>query len=248
MSEEEKSLNDIKQLKSLLEAEKQEFLNVMSHELRTPMTGVKGYLSMILEGDAGEIPPKAREYLAQAYVANDHLIRIVERMLKITRIQEKKFKFNIGKVDLQETVGQVMRDCKIRAEEKNIELIFQKPDEQLFVSGDSDRTREVLLTLVVNAIKFTHSSGKITVTLRKTPEWIITEVADSGAGIRKEDQARIFQLFSKVNLTLTGQQRGTGLGLYLARHLAEAQGGQLWLEHSEEGKGSTFSFALKEWE
>src|SRR4030042_3571515 len=90
----------IQKLKHLLEAQRQEFLAVMSHELRTPMTGVKGYLSMILEGDAGPISDDAKEYVAQAYVANDRLIRLVEHMMKVARIQEGKIKLNLDKVNI----------------------------------------------------------------------------------------------------------------------------------------------------
>jgi signal transduction histidine kinase len=247
MPTEDEKLLEVKQLKSLLEAEKQEFLSVMSHELRTPMTGVKGYLSMILEGDAGEIPPRAREYLAQAYVANDRLIRLVDKMLKIARIQDQNFQFNLGKVDLNTQVQQVVNDCKVRAQEKKIELTYE-PSGQYFVYGDPDRSREVLLTMVINAIKFTNPSGRIKLTHRRTPNWIITDVTDTGIGIKKEDQERLFELFSKANLTLANQEHGTGAGLFLARHLAEGQEGRLWLEHSEMGVGSTFSFALKEYE
>src|SRR3990167_6664357 len=91
---------DIDKLKELLNAEKQEFLSVMSHELRTPMTGVKGYLSMILEGDAGEISDDVKEFVAAAYVANDRLIRLVEHMMKVAKVQEGKIKLKIGKVNI----------------------------------------------------------------------------------------------------------------------------------------------------
>ncbi len=238
-----KSLEEIQQLKHLLEAEKQEFLSVMSHELRTPMTGVKGYLSMILEGDAGDVPEKVKEYVALAYVANDRLIRLVERMLKIAELQENKFKFKIGKVDLDREALQVVKDCQVRAEIKKIRLKYIASREY-FVRSDPDRTREIILTLVNNAIKFTRDGGKVTVSLREANHWIITDVEDTGIGVRKEDYERLFELFSKGNLTLTGQERGTGVGLYLSRKLAEAQNGRLWMEKSEVGKGSTFSLAL----
>jgi signal transduction histidine kinase len=245
MTEANQSLEEIKRLKIMLEAEKQEFLSVMSHELRTPMTEVKGYLSMVLEGDSGSIPAKAKEYLAQAYVANDRLIRLVSRMLKIAKIQEKEFEFKLSKVDFAAQADQVVKDCDIRAKDKNISLQFVPAKEKLLVRGDPDRVREVLLTLTLNAIKFTHEKGQITVSLRQTPSWIVADVQDSGIGIQKEDQERIFQLFSKGNLTLTGQERGTGIGLYLSKRLAEAQGGKVWLENSAVGQGSTFSFALR---
>jgi len=238
-----KSLEEIQQLKHLLEAEKQEFLSVMSHELRTPMTGVKGYLSMILDGDAGEVPEHIKEYVAQAYVANDRLIRLVERMLKIAEIQEDKFQFKIDKVNLAREANQVVKDCQVRAAEKRISLRYL-PSREYFVKSDPDRTREIILTLVNNAVKFTPEGGKIWVSHREANHWIITDVKDTGIGIRREDQERLFELFSKGNLTLTGQERGTGIGLYLARRLAEAQSGRLWIDRSEVGKGSTFSLAL----
>lgn len=238
-----KTLEEIEQLKHLLEAEKQEFLSVMSHELRTPMTGVKGYLSMILDGDAGEVPERVKEYIAQAYVANDRLIRLVERMIKIAEIQEDKFKFKIGKVNLAREANQVVKDCQVRADDKKVSLRYV-PSREYFVKSDPDRTREVILTLVNNAIKFTNVGGKIWVSHREADHWVITDVKDTGIGIRREDQERLFELFSKGNLTLTGQERGTGIGLYLARRLAEAQNGRLWLDRSEVGKGSTFSLAL----
>lgn len=244
MEEEKKqTLEEVQRLKQLLEAEKQEFLSVMSHELRTPMTGVKGYLSMVLDGDAGEVPERVRDYIAQAYVANDRLIRLVERMVKIADIQEDKFKFNIGKVDLSREANQVVKDCLVRAQDKRINLRYF-PSGQFLVKSDPDRTREILLTLVVNAIKFTPEGGKIWVSHREANHWVITDVRDTGIGIKREDQERLFELFSKGNLTLTGQERGTGIGLYLGRKLAEAQNGRLWIERSEPGRGSIFSLAL----
>lgn len=232
------------QLKNLLESQKQEFLSVMSHELRTPMTGVKGYLSMILEGDAGELSPEVREYVAQAYVANDRLIRLVEHMMKVARLQEGKIKLKIGKVNLSREAKVIVADFQFPAKEKNQKLSYVPSKEELFVKADPDRAREVLMNLVSNAVKFTPEKGQITVRHRLDKSWIITDIKDTGVGIRREDQDRLFEIFSKGNLTLTGQERGTGVGLYLARRLAEAQGGRLWLENSEEGKGSTFSFAL----
>jgi len=241
-----KTLEEIRQLKHLLEAEKQEFLSVMSHELRTPMTGVKGYLSMILDGDAGEVPESVKDYVAQAYVANDRLIRLVEKMIKIAEIQEDKFKFNLSKINLAREANQVVKDCQVRANDKKVSLRYV-PSREFFVKSDPDRTREIILTLVNNAIKFTHEGGKIWVSHREANHWVITDVRDTGIGIRREDQERLFELFSKGNLTLTGQERGTGIGLYLARRLAEAQNGRLWLDRSELGKGSTFSLALPKW-
>jgi len=241
----------VEKLKHLLEAQRQEFLSVMSHELRTPMTGVKGYLSMILEGDAGPISEDVKEYVAAAYVANDRLIRLVEHMMKVARIQEGKIKLNLGKVNICREAKMIVSDFQIPAKEKQLTLEYHPATGDLFVKADPDHAREILMNLVSNAVKFTGEGGQIKVSHRQqknAPNWIITDIADTGIGIKRENQDRLFEIFSKANLTLTGQEKGTGLGLYLARRLAEAQGGMLWLEHSEPGKGSTFSFALPKYE
>ncbi len=234
----------LEQIKKLLEAQKREFLSVMSHELRTPMTAVKGYLSMLIEGDAGPVREEAKDMVLQAYIANDKMIRLVENMLKTAKIEENRFIFNIGKVDLDEHSTLIINDFQIPAKEKSIELNYEKSGENLFVKGDPDRVREVLVNLVSNAIKFSKNNGKVTLSHRAEGDWIITDVEDNGIGISPEFKDKIFEIFSKVNLTLTGQEKGTGLGLYLSRRLAEAQGGKVWLERSELGKGSIFSFAM----
>ena len=238
---------DIENLKNLLNAEKQEFLSVMSHELRTPMTGVKGYLSMILEGDAGPLSEDVKEFVAAAYVANDRLIRLVEHMMKVARVQEGKIKLKIGKVNISREAKMISSDFQIPAKEKKITLTYKPAETDLLVRADPGRAREVLMNLVSNAVKFTPANGQIEVRHRQQNSWVITDIKDTGIGIKREDQDRLFEIFTKANLSLTGQEKGTGLGLYLAKRLAEAQGGKLWLEESEPDKGSVFSFALPRW-
>jgi signal transduction histidine kinase len=228
------------QLKDLLEAEKQEFLAVMSHELRTPMTGVKGYLSMILDGDAGEISSDIREYIAAAYVANDRLIRLVDRMMKTVAVNEGKIKLNIKKVNLNENLELLSHDFTYPAKEKKLALTYQKPKEIIYVLADPDKMREVIMNLISNALKFTEK-GEIVISCRTSNHSAVIDVKDTGVGIKKENQGKLFGIFTKENLALAGQEKGTGLGLFLAKRLAEAQNGQVWLEESEEGKGSTFS-------
>lgn len=235
---------DVEQLKNLLESQKQEFLSVMSHELRTPMTGVKGYLSMVLEGDAGPISPEVREFVAQAYVANDRLIRLVEHMMKVAKIQEGKIGLNIGKVDLKKEITLIVSDFQIPAKDKKQTLTYEKPDGDILIKGDPDRVREIIMNLVSNAIKFTPEGGNIVISQKTDNDSVTTIVTDNGIGIPKKFQAKLFEVFSKANLTLTGQEKGTGVGLYLAGRLAEAQNGKVWLESSEPGKGSVFCFSI----
>ncbi|AKM82333.1 TPA: sensor histidine kinase [Candidatus Berkelbacteria bacterium] len=233
------------QLKELLESEKQEFLAVMSHELRTPMTGVKGYLSMVLDGDAGPISDDVKEYVSEAYVANDRLIRLVDHMMKVVAIQEGNLRFDIKKVDLVQTVEMLTHDFAEPAKEKNLTIVYEKPDHQIFVSADPDRLRELLMNLISNAIKFTQE-GSITISHRNINHHLeVVDIKDTGIGIDRQQQSRIFEIFSKANLSLSGQEKGTGLGLFLANKFAEAQDGKIWLDSSEVGVGSTFSAAFE---
>lgn len=232
------------QLKDLLEAEKEEFLSVMSHELRTPMTGTKGYLSMILSGDVGEVPPEIKEYAAQAYIANEKLIKLVDQMFKAAQLQEGKFRLKIGKVNLTEQIKILITDFAIPAQEKNLTLKHRLAKKEIDVRADPDRLREILMNLLSNAVKFTAAGGKVTVSEHIEGDWAVVKVQDTGCGIKREDQQRLFEIFAKGNLTLTGQEKGTGLGLYVARRLAEAQGGKVWLDESAPNKGSVFAAAF----
>lgn len=235
----------LRQLRELLEAEKEEFLAVASHELRTPMTGVKGYLSMILGGDAGDVPPKIKEYTAQAYVSNEKLIKLVDQMLKVARLQEGRTHLNIERVDLDEQIKLLISDFAIPAQEKSIKIDYRPIGEKVKILADADKTREILMNLISNAIKFNNPGGSIIISSDIKDEWIIIKVKDTGIGVKREDQQRIFGIFSKANLSLTGQEKGTGLGLYVACRLAEAQGGRIWLDASEPDQGSTFVVAFK---
>lgn len=236
---------DNQQLKEMLDAEKQEFLAVMSHELRTPMTGVKGYLSMVLDGDAGPISDEIKDYLSEAYLANDRLIRLVDNLMKVVNVQEGRISLNIQKVDLVKNIQLIVNDSQERAKSKNLSLVYNKPDEEIFVMADADKLREVILHLVTNAIKFTNS-GEININHRFINDHLaVVDVMDTGVGIKQEHQSRIFEIFSKANLGLASQEKGTGVGLFLACKLAEAQDGKVWLEKSKEGEGSTFSAAFQ---
>ena len=239
-----------KQHSVILEAEKQEFLAVLSHELRSPLTAVKGYLSMVLDGDEGKIGPEIRKSISAAFVANERSIKLIESMIKVVQIQEEQLKFTFQKVDLVQTIQILVHDFEVPAKEKNIQIIYQLPPMPVLVTADPDRTREVLSNILSNAVKFTRK-GTVTIDHRSIPEsegmLEVVDIADTGVGIAKENQSRIFNIFTKENLSLANQEKGTGLGLFTASKIAEAQGGRVWLEKSEPGLGSTFSVAFKEY-
>ena len=228
------------EMKNLLTAEKREFLAVMSHELRTPMTEVKGYLSLILDGDSGEVSPEVKKSVVDAYIANDHLIKLVDNILKVAAAQENVVSLNIQKVNLIETLAVITNSFQVAANDKKLTLVYERPRNDIWVLADPDRLGEIFQNIISNAIKFTEK-GAVTIKNRGAGELVVTDVIDTGLGIKPEDQGKIFDLFSKTNLELSDQQKGTGVGLYLSKKLAEAQNGKIWLESSEVGRGSTFS-------
>lgn len=226
-----------------MSALKDEFVSVASHELRAPMTTIKGYLSMVLEGDTGKVDPKTKEFLDNAYEGNERMIRLVNNMLNVSRIESGRLVINLTDVRLEDSIAAVITDFKIEADQKGLKLVFRKPAKPLPpVRVDPDRIKEVIGNLVGNAVKFTEK-GSVTVTCRLAKGQVVTEVADTGPGISSENQAKLFQKFSQVGDQGAVMQKGSGLGLYICKNLVEDFGGKIWLE-SAAGKGTSFFFSL----
>lgn len=221
---------------------KDEFVSLASHELRTPMTAIKGSISTILEGYAGEISNESREFLTSAYNENDRLIRLVNNLLNISRIEAGRFIFNVQKVNIDGAISEVVKNLQMAAKEKSFFLKYERLTDLPPVIADEDKVKEVLINLIGNAIKFTHEGG-ITIRAKREGEFVITSIADTGHGISKEDQEILFQKFSRVQKEYSKQAGGTGLGLYICKQIVEGHKGKIWLE-SEVGKGSTFYFSL----
>jgi len=221
---------------------KDEFVYLASHELRTPLTAIGGSLSTISDGYAGKINKKAKEFIEGAYNENQRLIRLVNNLLNISRIEGGRLKFEIKKFDLSSIVQGIIESLKSQAEEKKIELVFNT-EKELILNTDEDKIREILVNLIGNAIKFT-DEGRVAVTVWKQSKIIIVSVEDTGRGILPEDQPKLFRKFERLDHAKTGKRKGgTGLGLYICRNLIDGIGGEIWIE-SQHGKGSTFFFAL----
>jgi signal transduction histidine kinase len=221
---------------------KDEFVSLASHELRTPMTAIRGSLSTILEGYAGEVPPSIREFLTAAYNENDRLIRLVNNLLNISRIEAGKLTFVIEPLSMDNVVMEVVGNLESAAKEKNLYLRYERRGDVPLAAGDADKVKEVLINLVGNAIKYTHKGG-ITLTTEYRDDKIVTSVTDTGSGIAKEDQSLLFKKFSQIQGSYAKQSGGTGLGLYICKQIIEGLHGEIWLD-STIGSGSTFHFSL----
>ena len=234
----EKLKNANKRLEEL-DRLKDEFISMAAHELRTPMTAVKGYISMILEGDAGDVPKKARGFLGDASAVTDRLVRLVNNMLNVSRIEAGRLVYQMETVELAKVAQEVFYSFRFEAERKGIDLSIDIPDGiKDEVYADPQRIREVIGNLVSNAVKFTER-GSVAINLSNSRhDYIRLEVVDTGPGITKEEQKRLFKKFYRAEST-AGKTIGTGLGLYITRLFVEKFNGKIGLD-SEFGKGSTF--------
>lgn len=226
-----------------LDQQKNEFISMAAHELRAPMTAIKGYISMILEGDTGDIPEKARGFLADATSINDRMVRLVNNMLNVSRIEEGRMSFQFDNDELSRVIRTVYSQFLPEAQRKNLDYKLEIPNQlKDKVYADVDKLHEIAGNLISNAIKYTEK-GYVCVRLSQpTPTVIRFEVEDSGPGISPEEQVKLFQKFYRVESNV-GKTTGTGLGLYISRLMIEKFKGKIGLI-SETGKGSTFWFEL----
>ncbi|MFC1711705.1 sensor histidine kinase [Patescibacteria group bacterium] len=221
---------------------KDEFVSLTSHELRTPLTAVAGSLSTILEGYAGKINTQVKEFVEGALNESNRLIRLVNNLLNISRIEAGRLKFEINTFNLSDTVKEVVEGLKAQAKEKNLKLVFGGKD-KLTVKADQDKIREIIINLLGNAIKFTDKGG-VAISFWKHTDMAVLSIEDTGRGVEIKDQAKLFKKFERVDGADGAKKKGgTGLGLYICKNLLQGMGGEIWLK-SIHGKGSTFYFIL----
>ncbi len=231
-----------------LDVLKDEFVSVASHELRTPMTAIKSYLWMALAGKGGELNQKQKYYLDRAYNSTDRLIKLVNDMLNVSRIESGRVSLNVEKIDMIELVTDVIAEVTPRADELGVTIKVDPPSHALPpVLADSDKIKEVLINLIGNSMKFTPSGGIITIYFDTKDDTVITHVKDTGKGVEKTDIPKLFQKFGLIRGSYTTNQvsQGTGLGLYICKSIIALHRGEIWGESEGRDKGAEFSFSLK---
>jgi len=222
---------------------KTEFLSIASHQLRTPLSIIKGYLSMILEGSYGNLPEKVKKPMENVFVSNERLIRLVNDILNVTKIETGEMEMNLEKTDLREIIKEVISELSLKAKEKNLYLEFEEPKEFPKILLDSEKIRQVILNLVDNAIRYTQKGG-VTVKLQIANGRLQIVVSDTGEGLTKEEKEKLFERFSRGTAGTKFWTEGAGLGLYVARRFVEMHNGKIWAESEGKGKGSTFYVEL----
>ncbi|MFA6322976.1 MAG: ATP-binding protein [Candidatus Buchananbacteria bacterium] len=231
------------ELKQLDEA-KSEFISIASHQLRTPLTIIKGYISMMQEGSFGKLSPVIDANLSKVYQANERLIKLVENLLDISRIESGRQDFKMTKIHLEEMAQVVVDNLKGNAKEKKLKLIFHKPTHATpEVMADEGKIHEVMMNFVDNSIKYT-KEGKVEVFVTLENGLVTFCVKDTGMGIKPEVMTVLFQKFSRGEGSFRAHTEGLGLGLYVARMMIDAHKGKIWAESDGENKGSKFCFSL----
>lgn len=231
----------------ILDQLKDEFVSVASHELRTPMTAIKSYLWMALEGRGGPITEKQKFYLDRAYKSVDRLIRLVNDMLNVSRIDSGRITIELTAIDLPVMIQEVFDEVMPRAQELSLALKMTPTVAPLpKVLADNDKIKEVLFNLIGNALKFTPKGGSINVSFVQKGEFIETTVSDTGTGILPEDISKLFQKFSMVDGSFSSDHsiQGTGLGLYISKSIIELHKGKIWVTSEGRDKGTQFIFSL----
>jgi PAS domain S-box-containing protein len=222
---------------------KSEFVSMVSHELRTPLTSIKGYVDMVLDGEAGNINEEQTSYLEVAKNNTDRLIDLVNELLDISRIEAGRIELKLRALPIQDIVRSVAVSLRTQMEESNIELKLDMPQKPVMVFADAGRLTEILTNLLINANHYSTGGASIAVSMHVIDGQARIDVTDTGIGIAPEDVDKIFNKFYRVDNSITRQVGGTGLGLAVTKSLVELHGGQIWVS-SGLGEGSTFSFTI----
>ena len=220
---------------------KREFIDIVTHELNTPIAMISGYLSMILEFPEEEVKPGVMNLAKRSFEATRRISRVVQGLITSSE--------SIGKeksqtIQIEDLIEKSIEDFSQIAKDHGIELVYDLPKmlPLPLIAAKPLSTKIIISNLVDNALKFT-KKGRITIDTEVKDQEMFVKVSDTGVGISKENQSKIFDKFFQVDSSRTRAAGGMGIGLYLVKNMVEKQGGKIWVE-SEIGKGTSFYFTL----
>jgi signal transduction histidine kinase/DNA-binding response OmpR family regulator len=223
--------------------QKSEFLANMSHELRTPLNAINGFSELLLITPEAEIGEETRRHYAQTiHDSGEHLLQLINDILDLAKVEAGKMELRPVSLDAAVVVERVLATLRPLAEKKRI-MLASDGRGPIVMTADESKLKQILYNLISNAIKFTPEGGAVVVSVAARPDGIRLTVSDTGIGIAKEHQERIFEEFQQVDTGASRRYEGTGLGLALTRRLVELHGGAIWVE-SEPGHGSQFHVRL----
>ncbi|MBP2029111.1 signal transduction histidine kinase [Methanohalophilus levihalophilus] len=230
------------QLQSL-DRMKDEFLSNVSHELKTPLVSIMGYAEVMDDGSLGEINEAQKNALDTIERNSDRLRRLIDSLLYISMAQSGQVKYIFGPVKIDAVIDNVVQDLSIQAHNKGLSLEQDVAEDISLIDGDQNKLTDMLSNLVDNAIKFTPTGGSITVEAREDVDYVHISVIDTGIGIPRELMPLLFQKFYQIDSSTTRRYGGTGLGLCIAKEIAQAHHGHIWIE-SGKNQGTTVHIKL----
>jgi signal transduction histidine kinase len=226
---------------------KSQFLAVMSHELRTPLNAIAGHVQLLEMGVYGPVAEAQRDALERVGRSQRHLLRLVDDVLNLARVESGHVEYEIEDVTVHDVVRELYPIIESQLAAKQLSYEVALPSEPLVVRADREKLGQVLLNLLSNAVKFTPAGGRVIVsaaTRSEVPGVLFVRVADTGVGIPRSKQEAVFEPFVQVHLGPTRPADGAGLGLAISRDLARGMGGDLRVR-SVEGEGSVFTLTIQ---
>jgi len=221
---------------------KSEFISVASHQLRTPISIIRGYLSLIKDGEYGKISPKLAGVLREMNEMNSRMVSLINNLLNLTRMEHRRITYTCESVDVVNIVEETIDGFKL-ASAKKLKLKLEKTrkiNPRCFVDGE--KIREVLGNVIDNAIKYSNDGGIVVKIEETNNEELKISVTDSGVGMSADDASHVFEKYYRSKST--EKQSGTGLGLYICEQFITAIGGRIWVDRTELGVGTTFAFTV----
>lgn len=230
------------QLQRLDEA-KDEFISMASHQLRTPLTSIKGYISMLIEGDVGKVSPEQKHLLQEAFMSSERMVRLIGDFLNVSRLQTGKFVIDKKPIDLAKLVGQEIESLGPNAAARGLKFSYRAPKNVPILNLDENKIQQVVMNFSDNAVYYSKEQSTIKVELKLVGKKVEFTVKDSGIGVPAAEQEHLFSKFFRATNARKQRPDGTGVGLFLAKKVIDAHDGEILFE-SKEGKGSTFGFRL----
>jgi two-component system phosphate regulon sensor histidine kinase PhoR len=234
-------LHDITEIRRL-EKMRSDFVANVSHELKTPVTSVRGFSETLMSGEVTD-EETTKQFLKIIHDESQRLDRLISDLLNLSKIERQKMPLNLETLNMTALVHEVSVTLQGAIEEKRTRLVLPDPSKDVYLQGDEDRLRQIILNLVGNGINYTAEGGTVTVSLKENVEKVRLIIKDDGIGIPEESLPRIFERFYRVDRARSRHSGGTGLGLAIVKHLIESHHGEIEVE-SREGEGTTFTVIL----
>jgi len=228
----------------MIDQMKSDFISIAAHQLRTPLSAIKWSTGMMLNGDVGELNIEQENLLRKSYVSNEAMIALVNDLLNVSRIEEGRFGYNFKNITVQEVLDTVVANVKPEIDKAGINLNIENLEKHTQCCLDKEKMVLAMQNIIENAIKYTPRYGTIAITIKKSSdEQLMVSIKDSGVGIPKKEQEKVFSKFFRASNVVLMETEGTGLGLFIVKNIIDKHGGQITLA-SEENKGTEVTLTL----